>query len=465
MKISQKQISLAKAALWRTGNLSFKLHPGQLEIYNQIKTSIDSGQKEFALRVARQYGKSYLIVILALEMCLQHSGIIVRILGPTLDSIKNIVEDNLAPIIQDAPRGLIRRMKTDKRYTVGKSSLRIGTVERAHIDASARGGNAFCIFIEECAASVKSEDLKYAIESIVNPQLLRSSKEQGGGLLGYITTPAPVATHYFHSVIEPPLQAIGAYWSRTVYENPQLTPEQVALAMQRCGGELSEAWRREYLCEIFRSESIMIVPEFSERHIVDFELPEHRRLYTCLDGGGSKDCSCALLCHWNLEDKKLYISNEVFATPQTPSVKFIAGIKEMESVDSFGPVFRVGDLPGQLSVDYNQTMQFTIQQTAKDNADVALQNIRNMFYRDEIVIHPRCTMLIRTLNEGQWNNSRTDFMRTPDLGHSDAIDALIYAARNIDKTECRPEMKPREDQFNRRRPQISGFQKLAESWK
>ena len=454
-----------KNTLWGLGDLSWKLHDGQLEIYNDVKKLMIAGQKEFALRIARQYGKSYLTVILALEMCIKNKSVIVRILGPSLDSISKIVDDNLQPIIADAPKGLINKHKSDKRYNLSNgSSLRIGTLERAHIDATARGGNAYAIFCEECGASVKSEDLRYAIQSVINPQLLHSSKKKGGGILGYITTPSETIDHYFHTDIEPPLIQSGAYFCRTVYDNPLLNEEQIQLAMKRCGGEQSEAWQREYLCKLFRSDVVTVVPEFNQDiHVKDFTLPIYKRLQTVIDFGGSRDCTEALIGCYDYNNKQLLIWDEMFAQPQTTTVEMVQAIQDKEAFDTFGPVSRFADMPGLISVDLNQTLKFICSQTLKDDASGSLQALRNAFYNNEIIIHPRCVKLIRTLSTGRWNKSRTDYQRTGELGHCDAIDALIYFLRNLDKQNP----KPQKDQYDTcgRRLNSNGFEKLANIWK
>jgi len=459
-----------RKTLWLMGNLSFKLHSGQLEIYNEIYKHMETGQKEFALRISRQYGKSYLTVILALEACIKYPNSIIRILGPTLDSVSKIVDDNLQPIIADAPAGLITRHRSDKRYNFPNgSSLRIGTLERAHIDATARGGNANMVLLEECAASVKSEDLKYAIQSVVNPQLLRSSKLKHGGILAYITTPADSPEHYFHTEIEPKLMSVGAYWCRTVYDNPQLTPEQIQLAMVRCGGEQSESWKREYLCQMFRSDSVVIIPEFSNINHVSgtITLPKARNMQTVIDFGGSRDATAALFGCYDYNNKKIIVWDEVFTRSQTPTVEIVRQIIEMEASDSFGPKTRHADLPGLISVDLNQTMGFICQQTLKDDASGSLQAVRNAFFNNEIIIHPRCKMLIKTLLAGRWNKGRTDYTRTDELGHCDALDALIYFVRNVDKTrpvELSLVSKSGDNMFDRRSTIPTGVARLGKMW-
>ena len=423
-------------ALWYSGCLQYKLHTGQQAIYTQLWSAFASGQKEFAMRIARQFGKSYLTVIIALELCIRNPGIIVRIAGPTLTSISDIVEDNLMPIIADAPQGLITRHRSTRRFYVNlpngkKSELRLGTLERAHIDQTMRGGNAFAIFAEEAAASIKSEDLDYAMRSVIGPQLLRSSKK-GGGLLGFVTTPAETPDHYFHKVIEPRCAAKGTFWTKTVYENPQLDADQIALAMERCGGEGSEAWQREYLCKVFRSTEVVIVPEFSEKHIYPFEIPEHKYLYTCIDFGISRDHHHAVLYYFDFLANKMCIVNEAHAPAHVATPEFLQQVRDMEAMDNFGPIRRFGDLSGRTEMDLKNTFMFDITQTAKDDKDAALTNLRTLIAQDRLCIHPRCVHTIACLRGGRWNNNRTDWMRTPELGHCDALAAVIYAARNLD---------------------------------
>ena len=452
--------TVAQHTLWKTGILSWKLHSSQLQIYNELWDALNNNQKQFAMRISRQFGKSYLLVILALEICLRNPGVIVRIAGPTLSSISDIVEDNLSPIIADAPEGLIRRNKSTRRYMVGKSELRLGTLERAHIDKTMRGGNAFAIFAEEAAASVKSTDLEYAMRSVINPQLLHSSKKPGGGILGFVTTPADTPEHYFHSNIEPMCEATNTFWTKTVYENPRLSQEQIELAIKRCGGEQSEQWRREYLCELFRSDEVVIVPEFDvNQHVREFTLPEHRRLYTAIDLGGSRDHHHAILYYYDFMADLICVYADAHAPAHTATVDLISKIEEMEAFDSFGPIKRYADLNGQTATDLRLTYNFQVETITDKKPDADLNYMRTLFANNKIVIHPRCKDTVACLLGGRWNNTRTDWLRTPSLGHCDAIAALVYAMRRVDKSNPMPQPKPSDLQ---QRPKTSsGLQKWA----
>jgi hypothetical protein len=54
--------------------------------------------------------------------------------------------------------------------------------------------------------------------------------------------------------------------------------------------------------------------------------------------------------------------------------------------------------------------------------------------QDKVVIHPRCTFLALSLESGTLNKQRNDFNRSEALGHCDAIAALQYGVRCLDRT-------------------------------
>lgn len=426
---------------WRRGDLSYKLHDGQLEIYDTLHQLFANGQKEFAFRISRQFGKSYLTVILALEICLRNPGVIVRIAGSTIDSVASIVEDNLAPIIFDAPSGLVRRLKSDKRYLVGKSQLRLGTLERSHIDQTMRGGNAYAIFCEEVAASVDSEHLEYAMKSVIGPQLLHSSKKKGGGLLGFITTPSDNPEHFFHSIIEPSCAKSGTFFTRTVYDNPMLDESQIDLAIKRCGGTQSEEWRREYLCEIFRSEARALVPEWDASiHIVkNPEFDAYSPFYVVADWGGSRDHTHAVLAQYNTKLEAIVIYKEVHIPAGTGTQDIIPLLLELER-DIPRPVkSRIVDMfGGQLSVDLHKA-GYNCQHPSKSDSDADLKALRSGIASGQLLLSDACTHTASALTSCQWNTSRTDWQRTIKYGHADAIAALVYVWRNVPKKDITPE--------------------------
>ena len=100
--------------LWQSGFLAWKCHPGQLEIYKQLR-ALDSKIQEALVFCARRFGKSTLGVIMALEDCLRNPESQVRIIGPTIKQTIAIVEPILRKVTRDAPEGLIHRIKSEYR--------------------------------------------------------------------------------------------------------------------------------------------------------------------------------------------------------------------------------------------------------------------------------------------------------------------------------------------------------------
>ncbi len=77
----------------------------------------------------------------------------------------------------------------------------------------------------------------------------------------------------------------------------------------------------------------------------------------------------------------------------------------------------------------------TFMPTRKDNKEAALNQVRMKIAAEQILINPKCKTLIYHLRNGSWAKSKKDFARSPDAGHYDAIDSLIYLIRNIIETK------------------------------
>jgi hypothetical protein len=63
-----------------------------------------------------------------------------------------------------------------------------------------------------------------------------------------------------------------------------------------------------------------------------------------------------------------------------------------------------------------------------------LEGLNSAFHNNEIMIDESCTLLIKTLKKATFNRGRTDFERGSDIGHADALAALMYGWRMADRT-------------------------------
>lgn len=435
--------------LWSIGELSYKLDSLQEQIKNKVETVPGDCH---AFICSRQIGKSWTVDVIALELAikaaLKNKGILVRILAPTLKQVYDIVRDNLAKICADAPPGLIVPAKSDLRWLIGgKSQLRIGALERAHVDSN-RGGNADIVIYEE-GGFVSSDEYQHAVESVIGPQLLRS-----GGPEYHISSISEDENHYLHNVIMPRCDSLGTLSSYTIYDSPSLTPEQVDKAIARCGGIESEAFQREYLNKIIRSRSLMVIPEFdSAIHVGDFEIPRHYYTTIATDTGGSKDKSAGCVLISDFRNDRVLVVEDFMLDANTPSAEIVLAARKIEShaqLDYHERLSIFADAPPQMLLDWLNQFGYLAQLPLKDDLQAALNALRLVFQQNKIIIHPRCKALIGCLKSARWNNNRTDFVRNDAFGHADPLMGLVYGNRSVNRTaNPYPKIIPRhDDQFH-----------------
>jgi len=429
-----------KHYLWRVGDLSWKLHSTQKAIYDITESQ---NQDEILILSARQLGKSYLGVIIALEYCIKYPGRIVRIMASTLKQVQDIVADNLLPICRDAPEGFVERHKSSYRWTIGGSSLRLGALEKQYVDYS-RGGNASLIICEE-GGFVKSDEYQYAITSVIGPQLLRSA-----GRLMHITTPSEDLNHVIHTEIAPRCSLKDAVFSYTIYDNPQISQEQIEKAIELCGGEDTVAWRREYLAEMVRDPSRMIVPSFSrDSHVARVILPDYGKWIVATDFGGVRDKTVSLLMGYDFLENQILVIDERVHEKNTDTTEIVDAIRQMErqieETHGNDVVARWADAPGQLQIDLQKLHGLEMRLPRKDDWKAAINNVQVEFGNKNVTITPNCTFLIHSLESGRYNDNRTDFDRNETLGHCDALAALMYGVRMLDRSKPFIDLVPTPD--------------------
>jgi hypothetical protein len=440
---------------WLKGDLSFKLHEGQKQIYERLSSPHLSS--EALIFCSRQWGKTYLVCVLALMYCLKNPYRLVRIAAPTLKQANDIVADTLDVLTRDAPFGLVTRNSSTYRWFVGKSSLRLGVLERAHVD-TLRGAICHLAICEE-GGFVSSDDYQYAVRSVLGPQLLHSK-----GRLIHVTTPSEDPMHHIHTEVLPRCEAKGSLFCYNIHSNPRLSADQIETAKTLAGGEGSVAWRREYLVEILRDSSLVCVPEFEEtRHLWEGPLPEHAHHMIAMDVGGVRDKTVALLmCHDFLCDRILVVDERVFEA-NTASDVIVAEVKKMEG--SLRITQRIADAPGQLLVDFMNKHDFQALGPRKDDFHAGINALRLLFSQDKVKITKKCSFLITTLKGATFNKNRTDFHRTEFLGHMDALAALIYGCRMMDRTQNPYPSEPRDPEslFYVTRPEKDAYESFADA--
>ena len=419
------------AHAWKTGNLSYKLHAAQKVIYKTIR-KLPTSVREAVILCARRFGKSYLICLCAIEDCLKNDNVIVRIIGPEIKQTTNIIVPLIAKITDDAPPDLVKRTKSENKWIIGKSELVLGGFDSSNIE-SHRGSESYAIYIEETGSS-ESEQYNYAMRDVLKPQLLHTK-----GKIIHATTPPKVMSHIFVTDTIPLSQMNNAFFRFTVYDNPLLDAEQIDSAIKDSGGVNSITFRREYMAELIKDETVLIIPEFNQSHVSEPICPDYAWFSTVIDFGGVRDKTVAGLIYYDFNTATNVLFDERVFQPNTPSDKIVEGIRAMERQVPEGLLkSRWADASGQTMVDMFSIHDFPVQLPPKADWQANINQLKVAFQEGRWTVHKRCTFTIMTLESGMFNDNKTDFSRTEALGHCDAIAMLMYANRVIDKNNPYP---------------------------
>jgi hypothetical protein len=444
MIIEEEKVSTARESaekimqishyMWSVGDLEWKLDALQCKISASIDKNPDAPKA--CILSSRQIGKSHWACVYALEFLIRNPGKLARIIAPTLDQANDIVQDILSKIIIDAPPGFLKRRRSEYRWDFHNgSSLRLGGLKRAHVDSN-RGGNASLVLYEECGF-VDGEEFLYGVNSVLGPQLLRSQ-----GMEIFISSPSEDPEHPLHTQIFPECEEIGTAHRYTVYDSPSINEKMIQDAIARCGGIDSEAFKREYLAQIIRPQSLVVVPTFDEsKHTRSSIVPNVGIFDYTVDWGGVRDLT-ALIVHYYDELLDVdYVIHEHIWPPNTPTSEIVRGMRLIE--DRYPVSTRTIDAPGQLQVDLINDFDFEFKTPIKTDWKASINNLVSRFFCEKIIVSTECPFLIKSLKNGRLNKIKTDFERTSSLGHCDAIAALMYSVRERFKAFNFSDERPR----------------------
>jgi hypothetical protein len=247
------------------------------------------------------------------------------------------------------------------------------------------------------------------------------------------TSPAHALVGYVEQA-----EARGALVRRTIYQVPHVPREKADEYIAEAGGPESTTARREYLAEIIVDESEAIVPEFArnrDRIVCEVAAPKFRDWYCAADFGFS-DLTFAIWAWYDFASARIVVEHE-YEAQGTSGLEVGHAVRQIEREHEIEPRARVADAPAQLLADLaHPTLGpgVAFGPAIKDDADAALNRLRTEIQIGRIAINPRCKRLIAHLEYGVWaTKERRTFARHDGFGHYDAIDALKYLLRIVDR--------------------------------
>jgi len=423
IKVDKRQ---AINLLWRQGNLRWKLDKNQLEIYNFVNKT---EEKTIVIGSSRRIGKSYFLLTYAIEFCLKNPNSIVKFVAPTRQMVTSYIRPLFYEITIDCPKDILPSYRTKEniyKFHNG-SEIQLAGTDNGNADRI-RGGNAHLCILDEVGFI---DDLDYVVNSVLLPTTTMTK-----GKIIMASTPPKSMDHPFIGFIKRAEQA-GAYIRKTIFDNPRLTKEEIEAIAESVGGYDTVDFKREYLAELVVSEEDSVVPEFTrelENEIVkEVTRPELADTYVSMDIGGN-DLTVILFGFYDFMSATIVIQDELVFNRKVLTDEIASAVqsKEFELWGYRAPLLRVADnnniiLLNDLAAKHG--LNFT--PTMKDDKLAQLNNMRILLKRKKILISPKCKTLISHLKGATWNKQRTSYAKSPDKGHYDALDALVYLVRNV----------------------------------
>jgi len=422
-------------ALWAKGVLWWKLKPVQ-KLMHQREVSSDS--MLCVDNCARQLGKSFRLCARAIGAAISISEAIIPFAAPTLKMIRNITIPIFREICQDAPadvRPIFIKSEGKFVFPHNNSEIVLAGVNNDHAD-DLRGRKAHLAIIDEGGFI---DDLEYLIEDIISPQLLTTN-----GKIIMASSPSRTPAHPFKKYCAQALRE-GCYSEYDIYQ-AGYSQETIERFKKKAGGENSTTWKREYLCQFVVDENYAIIPEWRAEYEKAIPRDDYFRFYHLYEfmDMGVKDKTVVIFAYYDFLNARLVIIGElVMNGPQMTTEKLAAAIKVKENTLWAGRKVhrRIADNNNPLLLqDLGSLHKIYFQPTQKDGKtekttilEAMVNELRIQVGAGRIVVDPSCIETIGCLKFGIWNEHRTTFERVEEFGHFDAVAALIYGNRDIDR--------------------------------
>lgn len=448
---SDEEILQARAELWKMGNLQWKLDVTQKDIYDYYHGKTD---KTIVINASRRLGKTYLLFIMALEQCLNFPNSIVKFIQPELAMlIKNVMDEVFLPVLQDCPLELQPTFRGKDNVFVfpNGSKIQLAGTDNQNYN-KIRGGSCHLAIIDETGFC---SDLGHILKYILVPTTLLT---RGRIIFGSTTPPNP--DHEFIKYMEA-AEAQGRLIRKTIWDAVtdgltapfgvrKITKEYVDEIIQSYlddGGENSDAFRTEYMCEVISNSDMSVLPEFTKEvqqdTIVEWIRPPFADNYEAMDVG-FVDMTGILFAYYDYDNGVLVVEDELIFKGQEVSSKNVsAGIKSKE--DTLWKNKYTGEIqePYQRWSDNNlifindlATHQVYFMPTEKHKKSEYITKLKTWVKERRIYIHPRCVNLISHMKGATWNKDKKDFVRNAQMKHHyDLVSALLYLVRNVEETK------------------------------
>lgn len=402
-----------------------------------------STMKPLVIEVSRRFGKSSLILLAMMALCIRNKKHTYYFVAPNEGDAEDILDDVGPPLLATCPPRL-RPKKMKMTYTFPTSSrIKIGGTFNGGEGLRGKAANGSAI---DEAGTIPFHSttscLTYVISSVMLPQL---STTRGWQII--LTTPPSNMQHDYYE-LSTTADDEGRFIRMTIYENTSFSPEEIqemkeaSLSSDPSGG----AWEREYMCHPIADVKSLIVPpnvqDVVANNIIDYPRPsyfEYLHRYIIIDHG-TVDLNAIIFGYYDYPHGKYIVEREI-KLARGPTTKQIGKMIREERLRLWGnlPIERaIIDGSPQIRIDLNAEFEDIVfvfpakSVLVTDNAGrEGMVNKLIMALGDgQIVINPECKTLIETIRTAEWkvsNTGKREFARMGKIGHCDFLAALVYA--------------------------------------
>ncbi len=415
----------ATAALWKRGDLSYKLRPEQL----RLKGGLEAQAVQLAVyNISRRFGKTFTLVTYAIEQCLRYKQKI-RYGCAFLTDLEEFILPAFEQILLDCPQKLRPQYKFTRKAWLFPNGSEIKLVGLDKAPQGLRGNAISKIIVDEAGYVV---NLKNIHTSVIIPATMKQKDVK----VIFLSTPPPTPDHYFVELIaKASTQTNGHYVCMTIDDISDLSPEERQRLLDEIGGEKSVASQREFFCRIIIDDTIALTPEFDEnKHVKTTVRPDHTKYWLSGDTAGLRDKDVFHLWCYDFARAKYLCLDERSFPLNTPTTTIVAEVLKMENGLK---LTRHVDAAGRTQIDM-MAIGFACALPRKDELHATINQVRLALTRGQVEIDPKCKLLIATLKTGTLNKHRTDLARTEALGHCDAFMSFAYGLRHGNHTNPFP---------------------------
>jgi hypothetical protein len=432
-------ILAAKHELWRRGSLVWKLHQTQRKLYDAAR-----GRRRFFALCSRRLGKSYWLVIEAFEYALKNPNARISYAAPTMKDATQIAGDLALEILEDCPDDVKPAFSVpDKEFRFHNGAvIRFSGVNAEHRE-NLRGRKAHVFILDEAGTM---DELRYTLNSIVGPMTATTR-----GRILIASTPPRSPGHDMTSVAKD-MQKRGELAQFTMLDAPHIDAQEKFEMLERCGENPeripdilagksepeSTTALREYFCKLDITDSeTAVVPEFNQKAQEEIvrvhERPPYFDAYVSIDPGFA-DSTGILFAYWDFAAQKLVIEGEaLLKRASTDDIAQAIKTQEEELWGDKPPLLRISDIDLRLIADLYRNHGLVFRQANRQDSLGAIDLVRTMVRRRELIIAPGCTRVIRQLRNATWNRKASDFERTQEDAHFDLLAALKYLCREVNR--------------------------------